>query len=140
MGAGEGLDGVLLGGAGAGRLNKPLRIQDIAYNNWEMTYRVLKGSWRVCIVAGWSGNGTHLVPDIASALLVEFDDFHHSLRVFLLFHSGNTALLKQLLPFLWQSGELSSGRVEANVGEVDRIIGSADRNGLGWTEQVRDEA
>ena len=40
-GAGEGLDGVLLGGAGAGRLNKPLRIPDTVNNDGEMTYGAL---------------------------------------------------------------------------------------------------
>lgn len=92
------------------------------------------------MIAGRGGDGTHFVPDIASTLLVEFDNFHHGLGVFLLLHSGDTALLKQLLPFLWQSSKLAGGRVETDVGEMDRIIGSADRDGLARTEKIGHEA
>lgn len=52
---------------------------------------------------------SHLVPDVAMAFLIEFDDVHHGLRVLFLFRSGDTALLEELLPFFREAGELACG-------------------------------
>ena len=93
-GPGDGLDGTLLGGPGAGRLNKPMRNRHIMDLSDKRTYRALYTTWRVCFVARWCSDGAHFVPDVSATFLIEFDDLHHSLRVFLLFRSGDAALLK----------------------------------------------
>lgn len=79
----------------------------------------------------WSNVGScldraHLVPDVTVAFLVEFDNVHNGLWILFLFRSGDAALLKELLPLLGQAGELSCGRVEANMSEMDRIVRGAD--------------
>lgn len=84
----------------------------------------------------WSNVGgcldrAHLVPDVTMAFLVEFDDVHNGLRILLLFRSGDTAFLKKLLPLLREAGELSCRRVEADMGEMDRIVRGADLWPLG---------
>ncbi len=85
---------------------------------------------------------THLVPDRRVPpviLLVELDDLHDRLGVLLLLRFGDTALLQQLLPLLRQASELARGGVEADMGEVDGVVGSADLWPLGGIEEVRHE-
>jgi hypothetical protein len=85
-------------------------------------------------------DGAHLVPDVAVALLVELDDVHDGLRVLLLLESGDAALLEELLPLLGEAGELAGGGVEADVGEVDGVVGGADLWTLRGVEKVGHEA
>lgn len=74
------------------------------------------------------------------SLLVELDDFHNCLWVLLLLAARDAALLEELLPFLREACELASGRVEAYMGQMHRIVGSADLQALVRGEQVRHEA
>ena len=69
-------------------------------------------------------------------LLVEFDELHDRLGVPLLLLVSNTRLLKELLLLLGHAGELTSGRVEANMDEVDWVIWDRDFRTLGGCKEV----
>ena len=73
---------------------------------------------------------------MACGLLVEFDDFDDSLGVLLLFGSGDTRFLEELLPFLGETGELAGGGVESDVREVDGVIRRGYLWSLGRVEKV----
>ena len=58
------------------------------------------------------------VPDLVVlrvGLLVEFDDLHDRLGIPLLLLVSNTRLMEELLPLLGHAGELTGGRVEADM-------------------------
>ena len=85
------------------------------------------------------GDISEFVPDLVPlcvSLLVEFDDLHDRLGILLLLLTGDTRLLKELLPLLGHSGELARGRVEANVHEMDRVIWDRDFRTFGRGEEV----
>jgi len=48
--------------------------------------------------------------------------------------------LEELLPFLGEASELAGGGVEADVGEMDGVVGSADFEALIGLEDVEDRA
>lgn len=82
---------------------------------------------------GTAGRDTHefdgakLVPDVVGGtLLVELDDLHDGLGILLLLQARYATFLEQLLPFLGKTCELASGGIEADVGEMDRVVGCAD--------------
>ena len=82
-----------------------------------------------------------LVPDVVGGtLLVELDDVHDSLGILLLLLARYAAFLEQLLPFLWQAGELTGGRVKADVGEMDWIVRRADLWASAGCKDLRHEA
>lgn len=69
----------------------------------------------------------HLIPHVPNSnrtlcLLVELHNLHDSFGVALLLETRDAAVREKLLPFLWQTSELASGRVETDVGEVNRIV------------------
>ncbi len=56
--------------------------------------------------------------------------------VLLLLGARDAALLKQLLPFLWEAGELACRRVEADVGEMDGVVRGTDLGALCRVEHL----
>ena len=69
-------------------------------------------------------------------LLVEFDKLCDHLGVPLLLLVSNTRLLEELLLLLGHASELTSGRVEANMDEVDWVIWDRDFRTLGGCKEV----
>ena len=69
-------------------------------------------------------------------LLVEFDNLHDCLGILFLLLTGDTRLLKELLPLLWHSGELAHGQVEAKMHEMDWVIWDRDFRTFGRGEEV----
>jgi len=105
------------------------------------TYRVLESVIDILLLRLGRlrcGYCTHLVPHrrIPTTLLIEFHDLHDGLRVLLLFTLGDTALLEELLPFFRQTGELASGRVEADMRKVHRVVGCTDLRPLRAAEEI----
>ena len=136
---GDGAD--FLGGGGAGRCKKEDGHEEMGEEG--NTHRGLGGGLGRDLL-GWEIGrglyGAHLVPYVAVAFLIEFDNVHDSLGVLLLFRSRDAALLEQLLPLLGKTGEFAGGGIEADVGEVHWIIGSADLWALRGTEKFGHEA
>lgn len=69
---------------------------------------------------------THLLPDVIAghaAFLIKLDDFHECLWILFLLETSDAGFLEELLPLFGHAGEFSSRRVEADVHEMDRIIG-----------------
>lgn len=64
-----------------------------------------------------------IVASMLGSVLIECDNVHDGLWICLLILLGDTRLLEELLPFPWQPSELSCVRVEADVREVDWIVG-----------------
>ena len=69
-------------------------------------------------------------------LLVGFDELHDRLGVPLLLLVSNTRLLEELLLLLGHAGELTGGRVEADMDEVDWVIWDRDFRTLGGCKEV----
>jgi hypothetical protein len=69
-------------------------------------------------------------------LLVEFDNLHDRLGIPLLLLVGNNRLLEALLSPIGHAGELTGGRVEADMHEVDWVIWDRDFRMLGGCKEV----
>lgn len=65
-------------------------------------------------------------PTTDNVFLVEFDNFHDSLRILFLFRTRYPALLKELLPLLREAGKLPCRRIEADMSKMNGIVRGAD--------------
>lgn len=80
-------------------------VADFAREVW-----LAVGRRRGTVSATW----VHFVPYVSNSnralcLLIELHDLHHGLGVALLLETRDAAVGEELLPFLWQTGELAGG-------------------------------
>jgi hypothetical protein len=86
-----------------------------------------------------SGDIAEFIPDLVAlcmSLLVEFNDLHDRLGMLLLLLTGDTRLLEELLPLFGHTSELTGGRVEADMHQMDWVIWDRDFRTLGGRKEV----